>query len=97
MDEEPPARFELDQAITARLDDEPASDAHLQALAVLIEADLTDSERADAFATVITALLARLSPCELRQFRDLAIRGGEATAMTYLARLTAPINEADRS
>lgn len=78
----------MDKVIAARLDDAggPDTDAHLQALAVLIDADLSDAERADAFAAVMATLLARLSNDERERFGRIAAKDGEASAMSYLSR-----------
>jgi hypothetical protein len=98
MTEEPRSSFDLDETIATRLDSdtEPDTDTHLQALAILIDADLTDAERADAFAGVISTLLARLSPDEHERFRQIAEDEGELAAMSYLSAVTRPMNEVDR-
>jgi len=90
--------FDLDKAISTHLDSDTGSDGdtHLQALAVLIDADLTDAERADAFAAVMATLLARLTTDERERFRQIANDEGEVAAMSYLSAVTRPVNEADR-
>lgn len=92
MDENPDSAFDLDRAVQARLDngDDQDGSTHLQALAVLIDADLTDDQRAQAFQAVMTSLLAQLDPDELGQFQRVAAEQGEAAAMAYLAQLSAP-------
>jgi hypothetical protein len=93
----PRSTFDLDQVIAARLDGEPGDHTHLQALAVLFDADLTDAERAEAFGAVMAALLAQLSPCELDRFRQIAVGEGEAAAMSYLGTVTRPASRADQT
>jgi len=98
MAETPAGGFDLDKTISTRLDGETDSDAetHLQALAVLIDADLSDTERADAFAAVMATLLAQLTTDERERFRQIADDDGEVAAMSYLSSVTRPVNEADR-
>jgi len=98
MAETPSGGFDLDKTISIRLDGETDSDTdtHLQALAVLIDADLSDTERADAFAAVMATLLTRLTTDERERFRQIADDDGEVAAMSYLSAVTRPVNEADR-
>lgn len=96
MAEFPSSGFDLDETIRARLDGEPGGATHLQALAVLIDADLTEEDRAEAFEAVMAALLAQLSTDELDRFRHIAQDEGEIAAMSYLGAVTRPMSEADR-
>ena len=98
MVETPDGGFDLDKTISTRLGGETDSDAdtHLQALAVLIDADLSDTERAAAFAAVMAALFAQLSTDERERFRQIADDDGEVAAMSYLSTVIWPVNEADR-
>ena len=84
----PPEGFDLSQRIDDRLDDEPASDAELQAVAVLIDADLDDSERAAAFGAMLSIMLSRLEPEQRERFGQIAESGGEAAALAYLQMVT---------
>lgn len=60
MGEPSPGGFDLDRTLAACLADasEPDTDTLLQAVAVLIDADLTDAERAEAFGAVFAERLA---------------------------------------
>ncbi len=88
--EPPPGGFDLDRLIEARLADasDPDTDVLLQAVAVLIDADLTDAERVEAFGAVLAARLAGLSPEQRDRFRRIADQEGEASAISYLSSLT---------
>ncbi len=90
--------FDFDAAIAAHLEADTGleADVHLQALAVLIDADLTDAQRTEAFASVMARLLAELSADEGQRFCEIAAQDGEVAAMTYLSAVTRPVNQADR-
>lgn len=96
MADRTPSGLDLERAIAARLGVDDASDTHLQALAVLIDANLTDADRAEAFGAVMLALLGLLSADQLYRFRQIAQDDGEAAAMSYLGSVTRPAWEADR-
>lgn len=81
MDE---ARLDLNREIEARLGDAQINGVELQATAVLIDADLSEAERADAFGQMIVNRLGRLSVGELHRFTKIAKVQGEAAALAYL-------------
>jgi hypothetical protein len=81
--------FDLNRVIEERLDadtcdPEPMGDTPFQALAVLIEADLTDSEKEQAIAQLIAERLAQLSAEEMSVFVRIAREDGEGAAMAFL-------------
>ena len=88
--------FDLDRLIAEHLDATTGSEVVDQALAVLIDADIPDDQRASAFVRVMSELLERISPAELARFRRTAQTEGEIAAMRYLAEVTEPGN-LDRS
>ncbi len=98
MAEGPGKRFDLDKAIAVRLDGdtEPDADTHLQALAVLVDADLSQEERAEAFGAVMAELLGELNADQRDRFTRIANQEGPVAAMTYVARVTRPVRESDR-
>lgn len=93
------ASFDLDRKILARLGSdrpsgatrETASAVDLQATAVLLDAELSESERLEAVGQLTVTLLGRLSVGQLGRFRLLAQEQGEAAAMSYLRRLSCRI------
>ena len=93
----PQGECDLDRAIRARLGSEPDAETHAQALAILIDADLTEEDRANAFQTIMSSLLAQLSADELDRFRQIAHDDGEVAAMSYLGAVTRPMSNADRT
>ncbi len=88
--------FDLDAEVARRVDGagpaEAAEDGpgspELQALAVLIDASLSPSERAAGFAQLFLPMLARLGPDETRHFYQLAVDQGEYAALVYLTEVT---------
>lgn len=88
MGEWPEDGFDVDTAITARLGEGADSEAHLQALAILIDADLTEEQRTDAFAAVMGSLLTQLSLTQRERFQQIAEEKGEVAAMFYLSEVT---------
>ena len=87
--------FDLDCLIAEYLDIN-GNEVVDQALAVLVDANISDDQRAGAFVRVMSELLERISPAELAQFRHTARTEGEIAAMRYLAEVTEPGN-LDRS
>jgi hypothetical protein len=79
--------FNIEEVIKDRLRSDDTSDIHLEALATLVDAELTNAERAIAFAHVLKEMIERLTLPELDQFRRLAQRDGEAAAMKYLTEI----------
>lgn len=89
----PDEQFDLNRVIGERLaadtcDPEPMGDTPLQAMAVLIDADLTDAEREQAIAQFLAERLSRLTDSEMRQFVQIARDDGESNAMAFLASTT---------
>jgi hypothetical protein len=85
----PEEEFDLNRVIEERLaadtcDPEPIGDTPLQAMAVLIEADLTDAEREQAISQLLAERLAQLSDVEMSRFMQIASDDGEVAAMTFL-------------
>jgi hypothetical protein len=74
----------VDQMIAARLQGEPDANhgSDLQGLTVLMEGELTSSQRAEAFEAVMTSVLSRVSPCEIQLFQPVPEGRGEATGIT---------------
>ncbi len=88
------AEEEIDRLIGERIGDDQtdlvADGASLQALAVLLDADLTDEQRTQAFGTLMSAMLERLSTEERERFVQIASDEGERAALTYLTRVAEP-------
>ena len=82
--------FDLDRLIAEHLDVTVGSTVIDQALAVLVDADIVDGERASAFVRVMAELLERISPAERARFRLVAETEGEIAAMRYLAEVADP-------
>jgi hypothetical protein len=59
-------------------------DTPLQAMAVLIEADLTDAEREQAISQLLAERLAKLTDVEMSRFVQIASDDGEVAAMIFL-------------
>lgn len=68
MTDPPGDSFDLDRLIASRLGDQAATDLDLQALAVLIDAELTDSQRAEAIGSLLETQLDRLTGEEVARF-----------------------------
>ena len=98
MAETPAGGFDLDKVIAGRLDGntDPDADTHLQALAVLIDADLSEEERAEAFGAVMAELLGELNADQRDRFKRIADQEGVVAAMSYLARVSRPVSEPKR-
>ena len=77
--------FDLDRMVASRLDSLPSSDPHLQALAVLIDADLTEVDRAEAVRAMMQAFLANLTSEQRSRFAEIAEGEGEVAALSYLS------------
>jgi hypothetical protein len=77
--------FDLDHLIAARLGDQPGGETELQALAVLIDADLTDAERMRAFGTLIASVLAETTTDQREHFQQITDQQGPAAALAYLS------------
>jgi hypothetical protein len=89
----PEGEFDLNQIIEARLAENTCDpglmgETPLQAMAVLIDADLTDSEREQAVAQLLAERLARLTGEEMSIFIRVAAEDGEAAAVAFLAAIT---------
>lgn len=81
----------LDPEIEARLGETTDTETSLQALAVLIDADLTDTERAAAFEHALSAILTDLAPDEFMAFQRIAAEQGESDALRYLEQVTSSV------
>jgi hypothetical protein len=85
----PDEEFDLNRVIEERLaadtcDPELMGDTPLQAMAVLIEADLTDAEREQAISQLLAERLAKLTDVEMSRFVQIASDDGEVAAMIFL-------------
>ncbi len=83
----PAVGLDLEGFIASRLGEGPATEVQLQALAVLVDADLSPEQRAAAFGAVLSSLLARLSPVQLKRFLRIAEQDGEAAALSWLGQV----------
>ena len=85
---------EIDRLIEQRLQDErddgTTDSVVSQAFAVLIDADLTEEERALGIRVLMSAMLDRLSSDELERFTQIALNRGEHAALEYLLVVAEP-------
>lgn len=77
--------IDLDAMIAERLGPGGDADVSAEALAILIDADLSEEQRGAAFAQVLQMLMSGLSPHETVQFVALAREVSLRAAMAYLA------------
>jgi len=84
--------FDLESEVANRVEgfeptetaDTDAQALQLEALALVIDASLSPTERAEGFAHLLASMLARLGPDEARRFHELASERGEYAALVYL-------------